>query len=235
MSPVGGVLPSGSFCYQDAGGLKTFCKNVAILLNFLLKWWHMKSWYRVRAPAVDHVAVGHINGFVYPSAPHGVRSSVDVMLTTVCMYTVSHKWVAVDTIKNLNLNRVLCSSGLNRFTNHLQAREFLRLWLPMYDRDPSLPIHWDLMTHMRHITEPTVSLSNDLHYTDVIMSAMASQITSLGIAYSTVYKLQWIFFNQNSYIFIQENPIENAVWKIAALLYRPQCALPWGVLSTVIF
>ena len=35
-------------------------------------------------------------------------------------------------------------------------------------------------------------------------------------------KLQWNF-NRNSYIFIQENPFENIVWKMAAILSRPQC------------
>ena len=29
--------------------------------------------------------------------------------------------------------------------------------------------------------------------------------------------------NRNSYIFIQENPFENVVWKMAAILSRPQC------------
>ena len=35
-------------------------------------------------------------------------------------------------------------------------------------------------------------------------------------------KLQWNV-NRNSYIFIQENPFENVVWKMAAILSRPQC------------
>ena len=35
-------------------------------------------------------------------------------------------------------------------------------------------------------------------------------------------KLQWNV-NRNSYIFIQENPLENVVWKMAAILSRPQC------------
>ena len=30
-------------------------------------------------------------------------------------------------------------------------------------------------------------------------------------------------FNQNPYIFIQENAIQNVVWKMAAILSRPQC------------
>ena len=35
-------------------------------------------------------------------------------------------------------------------------------------------------------------------------------------------KLRWNV-NRNSYIFIQENPFENVVWKMAAILSRPQC------------
>ena len=35
-------------------------------------------------------------------------------------------------------------------------------------------------------------------------------------------KLQWNL-NQNSYIFIQENALANVVWKMAAILPRPQC------------
>ena len=34
--------------------------------------------------------------------------------------------------------------------------------------------------------------------------------------------LPWIF-NRNSYIFIQESAFENVVWKMAAILSRPQC------------
>ena len=35
-------------------------------------------------------------------------------------------------------------------------------------------------------------------------------------------KLQWNL-NKNLYIFIQENAFENVVWKMAAILSRPQC------------
>ena len=35
-------------------------------------------------------------------------------------------------------------------------------------------------------------------------------------------KLQWNI-NQNSYIFIQENPFANVIWKMAAILSQPQC------------
>ena len=37
-------------------------------------------------------------------------------------------------------------------------------------------------------------------------------------------KLQWNV-NRNSYIFIQENPFENVVCKMAAILSRPQCVI----------
>ena len=33
--------------------------------------------------------------------------------------------------------------------------------------------------------------------------------------------------NRNSYIFIQENPFENVVRKMAAILSRPQCVKHW--------
>ena len=35
-------------------------------------------------------------------------------------------------------------------------------------------------------------------------------------------KLQWNV-NRNSYIFIQENPFENVIWKIAVILSWSQC------------
>ena len=38
----------------------------------------------------------------------------------------------------------------------------------------------------------------------------------------TLAKLQWNF-NRNSYIFIQENTFENVMWKLAAILSRPEC------------
>ena len=35
-------------------------------------------------------------------------------------------------------------------------------------------------------------------------------------------ELRWNL-NRNSYVFIQENPFENVVWKMASILSRPQC------------
>ena len=41
---------------------------------------------------------------------------------------------------------------------------------------------------------------------------------------------QWNYY-RNSYIFIQENPLENVVWKMASILSRPQCVNypTWGI------
>ena len=39
-------------------------------------------------------------------------------------------------------------------------------------------------------------------------------------------KFQWNL-NRNLYIFIQENAFENVVWKMAAILSRPQCVNTW--------
>ena len=40
-------------------------------------------------------------------------------------------------------------------------------------------------------------------------------------------KLKWNL-NRNSHIFIQENAFENVVWKMAAILSRPQCVNLWA-------
>ena len=40
------------------------------------------------------------------------------------------------------------------------------------------------------------------------------------------------FIHANTYIFIQENPFENVIWKIAAILSQPQCVnliLAWPI------
>ena len=44
-------------------------------------------------------------------------------------------------------------------------------------------------------------------------------------------KLQWNF-NRNSYIFIQEYPFVNGVWKMASILSRPKCVNKLDLLSS---
>ena len=44
-------------------------------------------------------------------------------------------------------------------------------------------------------------------------------------------KVQWNF-NRHSNIFIQENAVENVVWKMAAMLSRPQCVDGLGYNNT---
>ena len=50
------------------------------------------------------------------------------------------------------------------------------------------------------------------------------------VTWAVSNKLQ-LNVNQNSYIFIQENPCENVVRKLAAILSRPQC-VNWSVCNT---
>ena len=54
--------------------------------------------------------------------------------------------------------------------------------------------------------------------------------TNVGILLITPSnKLQWNV-NRNSYIFIQENPFEYDIWKMGAILSRPQCVNMFPVL-----
>ena len=43
------------------------------------------------------------------------------------------------------------------------------------------------------------------------------------------------FFYQNSYIFIQENAFEKLIYKIAAILFQPQCVTPDAVKNMLSF
>ena len=47
-------------------------------------------------------------------------------------------------------------------------------------------------------------------------------------------KLQWNF-SRNSWIFIHQNPFENVIWKMAAILSWPQCVKWLPVLCYIVF
>ena len=54
--------------------------------------------------------------------------------------------------------------------------------------------------------------------------------TNAGILVIGTLETNFSEIKRNSYIFIQENAFENVVWKLAAILSRPQCANqaePW--------
>ena len=54
--------------------------------------------------------------------------------------------------------------------------------------NPDIRYLWDIFVISRHISGMVLAMNGrTLHYTDVIMTTMASQITSLTIVYSTVY------------------------------------------------
>ena len=61
-----------------------------------------------------------------------------------------------------------------------------------------------------------------LYYFGIIVLLCFHVIWEMCCFFVNSNMLQW-YFNRNSYIFIQENVFENAVWKMAATLSRPVC------------
>ena len=81
-------------------------------------------------------------------------------------------------------------------------------------------IHWGRLMHIC-ISKVTIIGS------DNVLGAWSAPSHYLNQCWDIFHwthenKFQWNF-NQNSYIFIQENPFENIVCKMAAILSRPQC------------
>ena len=76
------------------------------------------------------------------------------------------------------------------------------------ERSGSVLTHWDRVTHIC-VNKLTI-ISSDLNQCWNIVN------WTLG------NKFQWNL-NRNLNIFIQENAFENVVWKMAAMLSRPQC------------
>ena len=80
--------------------------------------------------------------------------------------------------------------------------------------------HWGRVTHICVSKLTIIGSDNGLspERRQAIIWTKAGNIVDLTLR----NKLQWNG-NRNSYIFIQENPFENVVWKMAAILSRPQC------------
>ena len=78
--------------------------------------------------------------------------------------------------------------------------------------------HWGRVTHICVVKLTIISSDNGLspgRHQAIIW-------TNAGILLIGPFILHWND-NQDSYIFIQENAFENIVWKMAAILSRPQC------------
>ena len=84
----------------------------------------------------------------------------------------------------------------------------------------SVLTHWGRVTHIcvskLTVIGPDNGLSPGRHQAIIWTSAGILLIGPLGTNFNE-------FFYRNSYIFIQENPFENVVWKMASILCRPQC------------
>ena len=92
-------------------------------------------------------------------------------------------------------------------------------------------IKWDLsLTHWGRVTQICVSkliIGSDNGLSPGRSVAWPVPSHYLNQCWNTVNwtlgnKQQWNL-HQNSYLFIQENAFENVVWKMAAILSRPQC------------
>ena len=80
------------------------------------------------------------------------------------------------------------SESLERVFNRLMVVTLEYLWLPVMEILDKVTMKKKEESHVRKtVNLPLWHEHHITHYTDVIMSAMASQITSLTIVYSTVY------------------------------------------------
>ena len=115
------------------------------------------------------------------------------------------------------LSQELCS-----FLSMQNGSEFCFLLLFPDPVDCSLTLlsstHWGRMTHICVSKPTTIGSDNGLspgrrHYLNQYWN-----IVNL----TTGNKPKWNL-KQNSYIFTEENAFENVVWKMASMLFRPQC------------
>ena len=86
-------------------------------------------------------------------------------------------------------------------------------------RQTFISTHWGHMTHICISKWATIGLDNGLSEHWLASGHYLNQCWS--IEGTPGNKLQGNF-NQNSYIFINENPFENVIWKMA-ILSQPQC------------
>ena len=129
-----------------------------------------------------------------------------------CWKLVNHTVASVP-VKLVNIYKISwCESAINRWHNQNEITHTICSFLT----------HWGRATH-KCVNELTiigpdnglspVAWSVPSHYLNQCWNIVNSNIRN---------KFQWNF-KRNSFIFIQENPFENVVWKMASILSRPQC------------
>ena len=84
----------------------------------------------------------------------------------------------ISSIWSRALNKNICQEGGIRQRVHVYAMQI---------NDLPESLHWSENVAKTDEAPPSLSVPEAIHYDDVIMGAMASQITSLMIVYSTVY------------------------------------------------
>ena len=86
---------------------------------------------------------------------------------------------------------------------------------------PHVLTHWGRVMHICVGNQTIIGSDNGLA-PGTAPSHYLNQCSNI-VNWTLRNKLQWNL-NQNSCVFIHENAFENVVWKMAAILSRPQCA-----------
>ena len=84
---------------------------------------------------------------------------------------------------------------------------------------------WDRVTH-KYVSDSTL-IGSDNGLSPGRRQVIMRTITGILLKWSLGNKLQR-HFNRNLYIFVQENAIENVIWKMAGILSRSQCVNSLG-------
>ena len=86
--------------------------------------------------------------------------------------------------------------------------------------NPGIKTYWGRVTHIGVGKLTIIASDNDL--SPGRRQAIIETNDGILLIWTLRNKFQWSF-NRNSYIFIQENALENVVCEVALILSRPQC------------
>ena len=105
-------------------------------------------------------------------------------------------------------------------------------WWKINQNDIYSSVH--LLTHWGRVTHKCVGNSTIISSDNGLAPGWCQTIirTNAGILLIGPLgkKIQWNF-NRNLYIFNKEDTFENVVWKLAAILSRPQCVKPTSIVA----
>ena len=89
-----------------------------------------------------------------------------------------------------------------------------------------IPMFYNPLTHWGRVTHICVGKLTIIGSDNGLSPGRRQAIISSNARFLLIGPFGTKFnFNQNPYIFIQENAFQNVVWKMAAILSRPQCVI----------